>query len=135
MSKIVIYEDNAKDLSFRYAPLARSTHDVTIYLHRDCYRDFGNGPLRTMDVEQINNSGLKAETVLKIPEPFTFDAADYYFIDSLGGGWHRVASQLPKDKVYIASSDDYSVQKAQQAGYNTINPDSPEFSEFLISLR
>ena|SRR3989338_5094037 len=113
--RIVLYEDNHRDIESRYAWL-NNEHNVIVN-----YYDPEVNDSRRQDfiIGLIVKRGFKREQISVITNFSHPVPADLYFVDGLNGKWIHAANLLPKDLVFIISGDDMVLRNAAKNGYNT----------------
>ena len=113
--RIVLYEDNHRDIESRYAWL-NNKHDVIVNFYDHQIQDNRRqNVIKRFIIElEFNIEQINFITNFSHPVP-----ADLYFVDGLNGKWIHAANLLPKDLVFIISGDDMVLRNAAKNGYNT----------------
>ena len=111
MAKIIIYEDDERDLIDRYSKLTKE-HDVHIRFTQLEEDEIG--------YRLLERSGFKRENYMNgYGNPQT-ENADVYFVDGLKGYCFNILEQLPKDKAFLNSDSGWILKQAQEKGLNIV---------------
>jgi hypothetical protein len=107
MAKIMIYEDDPRDLVSRYSSL-NENHDVHVRL-TSIYNE-----------DEIREAGFdfsKIEKIIIDDLPEEMPEADVYFTDGLVGNCFKILEKLPKERSYLLTDHGFYRMIAKNEGY------------------